>query len=101
MTVLYVVILIAVAGLVGTLFVLASRNERHRVIAGAPPGALVAAGDSTAEAEAKVAQYRATLEAARILQVLLVRDDAAYFLNDEERRDIKAWLETFYGKRPS
>lgn len=101
MTVLYVVIFIAVAGLVGTLVALASRNERHRVIANAPPGALVAASDTTAEVEAKVAQYRATLEAARILQVLLVRDDAVYFLNDEERRDIKAWLETFYGKRPS
>ncbi len=101
MTVLFVAILIALVFLVGAV-VLASRNERHRLIANAPPGALVGAGDSTAEAQAKLAQYRATLEAARILQVLLVRDDAVYFLNDQERRDITAWLEAFYyGRRPS
>ncbi len=42
-----------------------------------------------------------TLDAARILQVLLVRDSAAYFLDDQERHDITAWLDNFYGKRPS
>jgi hypothetical protein len=94
---LFVVVLCVVGGLV----VLASRNGRHRLIASAPPGALVGADDTSAEAQAKLAQYRSTLEAARLLQALLVKDDAALFLTVEERRDIKAWLENFYGRGPS
>jgi hypothetical protein len=81
---LFVVVLCVVGGLV----VLASRNDRHRLIASAPPGALVGAEDTSAEAQAKLAQYRSTLE-------------AALFLTVEERRDIKAWLENFYGRGPS
>jgi hypothetical protein len=93
----FLLILCAAGGLV----VLASRGDRQRLIASAPPGALVGADDTSAEARAKLAQYRSTQEAARLLQALLVKDDAALFLNVEERRDIKAWLEHFYGRGPS
>ncbi len=99
MGVLYVSLLFALLLLgAGGLILLASRNDRQRLIAGAPPGALVGAGDTSAEAQAKLAQYRSTLEAARLLQALLARDDAVIFLTTDERRDIKAWLENFYGR---
>lgn len=101
MIVVYVGLFVVVLGLVFGLVTLASQGERRRLIANAPAGALVGAGDTAAEAQAKLAQYRTTLEAARILQVLLVRDDAVFFLTEEERRDIKAWLENFYGKAPA
>lgn len=101
MTVVYVGLFFAVLGLVAAVLVLSSRDHRQRLISDAPVGALVSADDTAAEAQAKLAQYRTTLEAARILQVLLVRDQAVYFLTDQERQDISAWLEAFYGKEPS
>ena len=101
MTVVYIGLFLLALGVVGGLVVLAARSDRHRLIANAPAGALVGAQDTAAEAKAKLAQYQATLEAARILQVLRTRDDAVYFLTEDERRDVQAWLENFYGKRPS
>lgn len=88
-------------GLVAGFVALAAHNERSRLIAGAPAGALVGRGDTAAEAQAKVAQYQVTLEAARILQLLLVRDQAVFFLSDQERQDITAWLENYYGRKPT
>ncbi len=87
--------------IVGGFAALAARNGRQRLIAGAPAGALVGRRDTGAEARAKVAQYQVTLEAARILQLLLVRDQAVFFLTDQERQDITAWLENFYGRKPT
>lgn len=101
MILVYVGLFVIVLGVVAGIVALSSRNDHRRLVASAPAGALVGADDTAAEAQAKLAQYRATLEAARILQVLLVRDDAVFFLNDEERRDIKAWLDNFYGKGPA
>lgn len=97
----YLGLFIVALGLAAGLILMASRNDRSHLIANAPVGALVGAGDTAAVARAKVAQYQVTLEAARILQLLLVRDQAVFFLNDEERQDIAAWLENFYGRRPS
>ncbi len=97
----YVGLFLVALGLVAGFVIVTSRNDRSRLIANAPAGALVSARDTTAEAQAKLAQYQVTLEAARILQVLLIRDSAVFFLDDQERRDITAWLENFYGKRPS
>ena len=101
MSVVYIGLFILALGVVGGLVVLASRSDHQRLIANAPAGALVGAEDTAAEAKAKLAQYQATLEAARILQGLLIRDDAVFFLTEDERRDVQAWLDNFYGKRPS
>lgn len=74
-------------------------NNNKRLRAQSPPGALVAAHDSTAEVREKNYNYGRVVEAVRILNNIVQQDKLVPILFDETRTDVDNFLSEFYNRQ--
>lgn len=94
MLILFVAMILA--GISGVVVVARGERKRQRLIAGAPPGALVSSTDPLAVAKVKREAYARHMKAMSLLSEVRAADEGMAFMPGELRRRIDEFIEESY-----